>query len=526
MPAKSSYLSYLPTVLWEREPPLPDFSLGAMLRIFEKILTGFADAEVIRHGDHEHDSIEEVIDRLHRLFDPWTTPPDFLDWLASWVALRFPDIWDDYQRRKVTSEAAQIYQRRGLKEGLDQYLDLYTVAEKRPRIVIDDCSKVLFTRPEPGRFARVHTLVSQQPLVAPLCIAVGPDGTLLVGDIGKHAVGPKAVWRISPTGQYTFAGMPPTAQPIGPAGWNLEQPAALAVDPASPWSVYVLDRVLSARSLPALYKLSSPDFATYTVIATKTTLKTVWPVAMALDTVPGHLLILDRGAIPGAALPAPFIIDVALSPFSATTHPLVQVIEPLSLLVRPNGDVVVGDARHQSTPVPADLMKVDRTTWQEAPLLSAVPAGRNPLTAPMAVVHEDAGHVLVLDLGLKPLQSPASPYLREIAEPAAIYRVDLGVAPPVVSRISETRQLVSPTGMALHKGTLYVSDRGEYSNPMLAGPLFRDWRSAAHEFGVVIHFSRQRLTTSSERKRIVQDVREIVDAESPAHTSWTMVFGV
>jgi hypothetical protein len=37
---KSSYLSYLPPVLWSKEHDPSQF-LGYMLRIFEKILTGF-----------------------------------------------------------------------------------------------------------------------------------------------------------------------------------------------------------------------------------------------------------------------------------------------------------------------------------------------------------------------------------------------------------------------------------------------------------------------------------------------------
>src|SRR5207253_414204 len=106
--------------------------------------------------------------------------------LASWVALIFPDIWDGYQRRKITAEIVQIYRQRGLKRGLDQYLDLYTVAATRPRLVVDDASKVLAMRPVPGRFAPIHTVVSQLPLVAPTCIALAPDGSVLVGDIGPH----------------------------------------------------------------------------------------------------------------------------------------------------------------------------------------------------------------------------------------------------------------------------------------------------------------------------------------------------
>src|SRR5215475_4263381 len=112
MANKSSYLNYLPPVLWEKEPNLPGFSLGAMLRIFEKILNGIDDGEIVPHGDHQHDGIEMAIGRLHRLFDPWTAPPEFMDWLASWVGLEFSPLWSEYSRRKITAEIAQVYLQR------------------------------------------------------------------------------------------------------------------------------------------------------------------------------------------------------------------------------------------------------------------------------------------------------------------------------------------------------------------------------------------------------------------------------
>ena len=43
MADKSSYLRFLPPVLWQAEPAAPAFSLGAALRIFEKLLSGIDD---------------------------------------------------------------------------------------------------------------------------------------------------------------------------------------------------------------------------------------------------------------------------------------------------------------------------------------------------------------------------------------------------------------------------------------------------------------------------------------------------
>lgn len=538
MATTSNYLAYLPPVLWDRagKPPVPgELPLGALLAVFEKILGDVDYGVPLPHGDHSHVGLERVIDRLPHLFDPDTAPADFLPYLASWLALRFPDIWDDYQRRKVTSEIVQVYRARGLKEGLDRYLDIYTVAATRPRIVVDDGSKVLFTRPAPGQTPPIHTLVSQQPLVSPTCVVRAPDGTLLVGDLGPQGAGEEAVWRLRGDGQPPFSGAPPTPQRVGPAGWNLTQPVALAVDGASPWNAYLLDRVLTP-TLPALYQLPSPGLATATTVATRAGLGINWPVAMVFDPASGHLLILDRGALPGGgAPPAPFILDVTPNPFAVTSHTMTgTLIQPVSMALLPGGDLLVGDAREQEQPTgnppgtplpPGNLVRVTRgATWTGTTLLSTAPGGPNPLVAPAALAHGDAGEVYVADIGLKPLQSPGSPYLREVAEPATVYRVTLG-APAAATRAARTRQLVSPTGMVYDGGTLYLTDRGEYADAAIVG-IHRDWRSLPHEFGVVIHFSLQRPTTPQQRKRIAQDVREIVGAQAPAHTEWTLVYGI
>src|SRR6516165_1529967 len=153
MADKSTYVKYLPPVLWQNDPPAPQFSLGTMLKVFEKVLTGIDDGEAIVHGNHTHDPIQDVIARTFRLYQPWATPPTFLDWLAQWVALQLAPIWDEYQRRRIISQIVPIYALRGLKDGLDQFLDLYALSARRPRAVIDDSDKVLFSNPAPGRFS-------------------------------------------------------------------------------------------------------------------------------------------------------------------------------------------------------------------------------------------------------------------------------------------------------------------------------------------------------------------------------------
>jgi phage tail-like protein len=177
MSEQSSYLRYLPPVLWQDGPPQPAFSLGSMLRIFEKLLTG------------------TTADRARA-----AALAPFLPWRVSWVALEFPTLqgtalWDEYQQRKVTAQIAQIYRLRGRRAGLSMYLDLYAVGGAQPRVAIDDGSRLLSVTPQADAMAPVTALVSQGPVVSgtrviaegltrPWCVATDSGGNLLVGDIG------------------------------------------------------------------------------------------------------------------------------------------------------------------------------------------------------------------------------------------------------------------------------------------------------------------------------------------------------
>jgi phage tail-like protein len=553
MAEKSSYLRYLPPVLWENEPPPPEFSLGSMLRIFEKVLTGIDDDVEMLHGDHSHEPITAVIARLHQIFNPWQTLPELLPWLASWVALEFPTLqgqplWDEYQRRKVTSEIALIYRLRGLKEGLNRYLDLYAVGQTRPRVAIDDGSRLLVISPQPGRLAPVASLVSQGPvvngsallaegLVRPWCVAAAADGSLFVGDTGVPASVPlpikNRVWRISAAGQLDLGspppgGLPPKPQPLAPDTLPLTQVIALAVRPAQagqPETLYVLDRTGKLYALPSPYT-NTPATLVTSLAAGNTTL---WPVAMAVDT-NGDLLILDRGDGPNTANP-PKIITVRLKPLAVSRKTLASVIEPLSLLVWPDGSLIIGDGREQEPTGPeqfaGNLVRVDRSdsnNWAGTVLLS----GATPLVAPTAITQAGANQVFVLDAGLKPFAPPADPFVMAVAEPAAVYYIDLSATPPAVTRATETGQLVFPTGMASRGGELIVCDPGQ---PEVAG-LVPVWsRLLPFRFGVVVHFADARLPSdpndrATVQRQVVGNIRSIVDQQKPAHTLWNLITAV
>ena len=197
----SNYTRYLPPILWSPDND-PNQFLGRMLRLFEKILTGYPEvtplveativeargkeievtsaddasqfspsdivtiigtterlrvAQVAGKTIHLHTalpedktynentlrltpygSFEKTIDNLAELFDPWKTHSNFLPWLATWVALDLEPDWNEYQKRLFISQMTSIYQQRGLKSGLLKYLDIYIASKAKPRIAIDD----------------------------------------------------------------------------------------------------------------------------------------------------------------------------------------------------------------------------------------------------------------------------------------------------------------------------------------------------------------------------------------------------
>jgi phage tail-like protein len=551
MAQPSSYLRYLPPVLWQDEPAPPAFSLGAALRIFEKVLTGIDDDVTVHHGDHTHPAITDLVDRQHQLFDPWRTPPAFLPWLASWVGLEFPTLqgqplWDEYQQRKATAEIAGIDRLRGLRTGLNRYLDLFAVGRTRPRVTLDDGRRLLVTTPAPGRRAPLAALVNRGPvlsgglaagpvlaegLIRPWCVTPAPDGGWFVGDIGvpgSVALPLKSrVWRISATGGYDMAGAPPRPAPLAPDTLPLTQVVALAVRPAqggAPESLYVLDRSGKLFVLPAPYTGVAASLVT-SLAAGNTT---IWPVAMAVDA-GGDLLVLDRGDGPGTGNP-PKIITVRPNPLTVTRTSLTTVVEPLSLLVQPDGKLVVGDGRSQEPAgqedLPANLVQVDRSgaAWVETALLPAA----NPLVAPTGLARSGT-RLHVLDAGLKPLAPPTiDPFVLGVAEPAAVYTVDLGTSPATVTPASEAGNLTFPTGMAAAGGRLVVCDPGQ---PEVAG-LIPVWsRLLPCRFDVVIHFAAARLPSDPDERATVQrqvvgTIRTIVDRQKPAHSLWNLVTAI
>jgi hypothetical protein len=288
--------------------------------------------------------------------------------------------------------------------------------------------------------------------------------------------------------------------------------------------------ILSAVSQrAAIHRLPPPAYTLATVIAHNTVpaLPVVHPVDMVLDGA-GNFVILDRGVHPLGDPPAgpslPKIVVVSEGPLAVAQHPLATVAEPTALVLEAAGSFIVADARDQYTGTPADLVRVDPAAgWTATSLLAGMAAADNPLVFPTGLALESPSSLLVCDTGLRWGYNTmdADPAYRYLAEPAALYRVDLSQAPPVITRISVIRRLVQPTKMAWdRRGRLIISDRGESLRSLPQ----RNWRAGTGEFGVVLHFSRQRPTTLAERNVIRRGVVTVVNEQKPGNTSGWMDF--
>jgi phage tail-like protein len=102
--AKGRYLNHLPALYQADE------LMGRFLMLFESFWG----------------PIEEQIDNEALYFDPRMAPPEFLPWLASWLNLVLDEHLPEERQRRLIQSAVSLYRRRGSKQGLIDYLEIYT----------------------------------------------------------------------------------------------------------------------------------------------------------------------------------------------------------------------------------------------------------------------------------------------------------------------------------------------------------------------------------------------------------------
>ncbi len=117
--AVSRYLDHLPAAFQD------DPFLGKFLLAFERVLSGRPEPDPGGLPMTPGPGLEQILDRIETYFDPAQTPPDFLPWLAGWVATSLREDWDTTTRRRFLAHVVPLYQRRGTKQALQQLLQIY-----------------------------------------------------------------------------------------------------------------------------------------------------------------------------------------------------------------------------------------------------------------------------------------------------------------------------------------------------------------------------------------------------------------
>jgi len=75
---------------------------------------------------HEFNATDEKLEGLERFFDPLECPREFLDYIASWVALTLEDDWPEVKKRNLIKKAVELYHLRGTPRGLRVFLRIFT----------------------------------------------------------------------------------------------------------------------------------------------------------------------------------------------------------------------------------------------------------------------------------------------------------------------------------------------------------------------------------------------------------------
>ncbi|MEF8838436.1 MAG: phage tail protein [Haloarculaceae archaeon] len=105
---RQSYLRYLPDLY--REDRRGEQFLMQFLSTFESSYTGIE---------------EEIEGELTRYFDPQGVPSEYLDWLDGWLGLEAHEDWPESARREFLDRAPELFEKRGTRRGLADYVRLY-----------------------------------------------------------------------------------------------------------------------------------------------------------------------------------------------------------------------------------------------------------------------------------------------------------------------------------------------------------------------------------------------------------------
>lgn len=105
-----------------------------------------------------YDSVSLRMRTIHEVFDPRTTDPDFLPWLAGWLAIGLNPDWSTLQRRKMLMAATSLFPYRGTATAIREFVRIYVGA----RVEIEENSW-----PFQGFRIGVHSTVGDDTVILP-----------------------------------------------------------------------------------------------------------------------------------------------------------------------------------------------------------------------------------------------------------------------------------------------------------------------------------------------------------------------
>lgn len=91
------------------------------------------------------------LDNFDAYLDPALAPPDFVDWLGTWVGVSSDEWWTPQRLRGFVAGAVSLYRVRGTAQGLKAYLELLTGGEVEVEDSGGTASATVSGAPFPGR---------------------------------------------------------------------------------------------------------------------------------------------------------------------------------------------------------------------------------------------------------------------------------------------------------------------------------------------------------------------------------------
>jgi phage tail-like protein len=201
-----------------------------------------------------------TLDCLPDYFDPILAPPDFVEWLAGWVAFSLDEGWTLAQRRALVANAVELHRLRGTARGLDAHVRLLSLGDveivETGSCTVSSQPRWTVASPEPHVEVRVTvadpSTIDEARLLAAIVEAapahVAVSLTVNVADPARGASGrasARVAVRSAPvSGSAPVPPQAPPPAPEGPGTRQLQQPSS---------------RVSASASVPAQSSSSAPS---------------------------------------------------------------------------------------------------------------------------------------------------------------------------------------------------------------------------------------------------------------------------